>query len=1105
MCIDGNTADLSVHYINAQLVALWENAQKCATHAAGLDFKSAAYEKSKATRALREYHYLTRKAKHGLQEKELFFSAKFDRPQLKFICNHSAFFYLKIESGHLNLEVKEADRAGAKAKQSANRNIKSLEVVFHVPITRTSTKGRDSKISNGSADHTIQMQILKLDDAKLIMVNPDSTLGSDVRDALAFYMRHYLAFLKASGKHVFFDLCDFDATEGTTKSDFSCIRTREIDGLLKNVQQEVKLLNKFDCGVLSQFYRAKFLVASALSNSGKWGSLDTALASVCSEWIIGYQVQHHFFINFEAPTIQVLCPHEVILKFRVKDLAFFKETHIDAKATVLKEFHDWTIAFVVRVFENDSGMIQLDFETAQFSRIDSFFGAKVDTEIEKYMRLMIGFFSVDYVDILISHSLHLCVESSGGFALGSGEHHSADWTSGSEDEEPVGFYRQRGFAMLWMERIERMQIHSGFDQVITLSETAINRILGERLKVVSLFEGSAGAFRLDVHGLKVRLLSNGKAILYVQAEGHMRVKKRTASTWKFWIPYIWELASETDECEQCSFESITLAYEVDLKLVSHECVQGQVDKSVVEYILEKTGFSSTSVKVTTEVTHSHAHGLKHFILDLSNARFIEKLSDVGALECGETSSDRMKTIQTYVPRYFESLVTFGHNILHTVTMAGAARDSSLFAFTDVDFKVLTKRRVAASVSLFERETVEAPIVMIYGMCTGAPMPALIDAWGLGWLTVGKRSVGTLALSRRVFLERCILRHLEGINARTTLVPKSVDVVDGKWHVALITWDKRDKQSVAGCKWTQIASKEPGHIAYQWYHKDEWKHKHESDKRDTNNGEYALDCTTQNSVCIPTAYNASGMVIKVEGSSSLRVHGKTNDEKWKNKTTFSWSATLALDTSSGSLKVNFSHVQPTLTHDRGECVGRCPFDLAELHKKCFMLDVKMFDTFVPVLKSAFENNWSYCTMGIQQVTIRDPIFTRKGDFVCELDLVTDRKLPHMFNRDLWKKNAEWHCEYKPGPTIPLVNGKPITVSTSFSGSFSSGYVSGNGTPALSPSLSTATALSSAAVTPALEVKPDILIPAPKAAAPMTTKVTKNGVHNEKNGAFLQEKL
>ena len=41
--------------------------------------------------------------------------------------------------------------------------------------------------------------------------------------------------------------------------------------------------------------------------------------------------------------------------------------------------------------------------------------------------------------------------------------------------------------------------------------------------------------------------------------------------------------------------------------------------------------------------------------------------------------------------------------------------------------------------------------------------------------------------------------------------------------------------------------------------------------------------------------------------------------------------------------------------------------------------------LPKLRLAVENTWKYSTMGIQTVSLRDPVFTKKGDLICELDL------------------------------------------------------------------------------------------------------------------------
>ena len=49
------------------------------------------------------------------------------------------------------------------------------------------------------------------------------------------------------------------------------------------------------------------------------------------------------------------------------------------------------------------------------------------------------------------------------------------------------------------------------------------------------------------------------------------MRRKTLST-KWWTPFKWEPPTEHDETDDFGFEPITLAYEVDLKLVSHDHV-----------------------------------------------------------------------------------------------------------------------------------------------------------------------------------------------------------------------------------------------------------------------------------------------------------------------------------------------------------------------------------------------------------------------------------------------------------------------------------------------------------------------------------------------------
>ena len=123
------------------------------------------------------------------------------------------------------------------------------------------------------------------------------------------------------------------------------------------------------------------------------------------------------------------------------------------------------------------------------------------------------------------------------------------------------------------------------------------------------------------------------------------------------------------------------------------------------------------------------------------------------------------------------------------------------------------------------------------------MPPLVDAWALGWLPFGPTSVGTTMLSYRALLERRILNAVGDINAETTLIPKSLDMTDGGWHMELTTWaQSRHNAGGDACKWVKVRGN-ANYLVYQWRYRDEWKRKHEDSAvpDDRDNLEYSLEC------------------------------------------------------------------------------------------------------------------------------------------------------------------------------------------------------------------------------------------------------------------------
>lgn len=223
----------------------------------------------------------------------------------------------------------------------------------------------------------------------------------------------------------------------------------------------------------------------------------------------------------------------------------------------------------------------------------------------------------------------------------------------------------------------------------------------------------------------------------------------------------------------------------------------------------------------------------------------------------------------------------------------------LFALNDVVFKVFTQGAVSVGSLTHEHvNTKDIPYIMLFGVCGDRPMPVTFGQWTAGWISVGRQSVGTIGLSREIFLERCILNQLKVVNQLTTIVPQSADVVDGHWHVDLTVWAKHPTRSLSqmGCPWERRDDGSLDHLKYVWEYTDHWKHQHHgSDKA---NGAYSLSCEsalsfvcrtrakshfageTQNVLYVPTKYNARGLLIEMKGTSKLEAAGKTDFQDWK---------------------------------------------------------------------------------------------------------------------------------------------------------------------------------------------------------------------------------
>ena len=102
---------------------------------------------------------------------------------------------------------------------------------------------------------------------------------------------------------------------------------------------------------------------------------------------------------------------------------------------------------------------------------------------------------------------------------------------------------------------------------------------------------------------------------------------------------------------------------------------------------------------------------------------------------------------------------------------------------------------------------EEPVIVVCGMTRpDASFPATALRWSANWLYNNPSTMGTLALSREIFLEGRLLPLLESINRATTLLPAKLDMDAGDWEVEFTSWEKKYNDSKYAT--TRLASWEP---------------------------------------------------------------------------------------------------------------------------------------------------------------------------------------------------------------------------------------------------------------------------------------------------------
>ncbi|PCH40165.1 hypothetical protein WOLCODRAFT_68457 [Wolfiporia cocos MD-104 SS10] len=951
MCVGENCAPQAVHYINAQLAALYDNALSCIeTH----ENAHKSEDRFKYSHALAEYSF---SEPHSKGQYSLF-QASFGTPRLEFICNHDAVLVLKINNGHYNVHYSKASPVPYR-----DQSLTDVELSFRVSFDKRSITGKDSKIGNGQT--LIQLIVLNLPKAYLISISPVVSVG---RDALAYYMSQYLTFLQSAGNHVLFSLPDFDddryrLTVDYTLMNATLFNVSEIHGI------SVEQINTY---LSSEWLKAAMIIGSATAEITNWR--DICAAEFRSYWTLDSESEVHFHIKLGAPRIKPVCSREAILIFSVDEVLFY-----DTDEAPKQRYTGWEIGVLVDViYESESdGQVtrcKIDLTTARLAQqFCSFLELDMTDEIAvTYCSHLVEFFSASYLDILESVGLHIIYwddkrwHTRSEVVVTSEDNGISIW--GSETTESQVTIRTES----WREIVTSSTMF-GFDQITAISQTFINTLFNTLYSLAtsvkssdythSLVEWShQDYFSASFKPITLRLLSNGRAIVWFHiAHGYLK-------TLKNWLPW--------DESEKYTVDDWHIAFEVDIR----KCVHTELEEVSSEWLLKFK--DSSAYKEHGTYTD---RVLQHLYLDFRNAEFIHEFSSFDGLfqSRDRRPIDKVQAVVHYLRAYYlPYLSRWGLNILHTLPVWTSRTSLLSYALTDFTFQVYSKLEITRQ-NWAQASTTTEPVIAILGVTDFRPLPAIELDFSNNWIARLRKgvSLSTVSISQSIFTERRLLGLLARINALTTLVPLAPEVRDGVWQPQLSVWAEHAYKKDRECGWV-LESEQDGRLKYKWEHRDGWNYEHEGS--DGVSAAYGVSCLTRNFVELPTTFKHRALDIKVWGEVQLDLLYRSSAKQASAKSSAKWDATLTVGTDVGGVKVHaVGSLAPVF--ERASFAGDAAlavFADPEAELRARLPATVDFSAVLQELR-AFEGIWQYAYAGTQTYCLGNPMFNLRGDVVFEL--------------------------------------------------------------------------------------------------------------------------
>ncbi|KAF9822043.1 hypothetical protein IEO21_00037 [Rhodonia placenta] len=957
MCVGENCAPQATRYIQAQLLALYENAQDCIELHQDANVQELDYRLS---HSLVEYQQSRPLARQDTTSRAVF-EATFDPPEIWFICDHDACFRVKISEGSYS-----PGSAGPGRTPLENLPIDDLQIEFRVNYDIRDLSGVDSRIGTGK----MRLLILDFSNAKLMSMAPSISMG---KDTLLSYLVKYLEFLQSAGRHVFFSLPEFTARPSLT------INHSAMSSSSPDVQELQHVpIETINTQLALNWLKAAMDSIEPVGRAVDWPVIN--MAEFRGFWSPDEPLssEAQFQIRFGAPRIMGVCSQEAIMCFSLDEVSFYEGKDDILDQTPSRSYSKWEVAFLVkitRVDETEGGayrcVINL-YDTQIRDDLSKFEGLSGDDDMgNAYCDLLLQAIEEEYLRALAVDSQLIIYDSrwstSAWTSLEDSLDNDEDVSSWHLDSSDTGAISNR--LQLWRRTIKESDMGT-FDQIIAISQSSLN-IHFNKLHASALPRSltyplanwtSDQTFTATFQPINVRLLSEDRAIVWIHlTKGQIKLLTKDPSV--------------TEERHQ--FEDWRLAFEVTIKIASHVDILGND---------QPPRWTQEPFPCKQHVGKDDRY-LRHIYLDFRNAEFIHEYSRFDDLLHTQSSRpiEKLRAMVYYLrTQYFPALMDRGVHILHTVPVWTSEKDCPTYAFTDVAFHIYSSATISRQ-SLTSVTDILEPAIIVLGMTNFHRMLHRRLAYSADWVIRANKGAtyGTLALSREVFLERAILKSLSGINAMTTVIPL-VSPVDenGTWSPRLSTWALDEQHKSQECRWISQTPDADGRLKYEWNHHVDFKYEHKGSG--VVMGAHAVACTTNNRLQLPPATRSGRFEIKISGKVLLNVSFASENQKASAKFSAEWSASLVLQTDTSGIKASLQG-SPSPTFDgvcfEGEAEELLTTDL-ESQLRALFPDTISLDDVLDELKQ-FEGIWQTAYPGMKAHCLVNPIFNSHGDLLFEL--------------------------------------------------------------------------------------------------------------------------